>query len=1108
MHTRSLSSWALCAVVCLAFAGQGCERHAREGTGGARIAIASDALLPSTVAEVVVTVSPGAGPAFTPFSVTLSQTSGGWSGFITGIPAGPQRLFEVSANDASHAQLYAGSARADIVAGASAVVIINLGQSTPGNGVDDAAPVIDYVSASQSAVPPGGKVRLGISAHDPDPLDTVTLQWSASCGTFDATTASVVTWTAPGTAQRCQITATASDNRGASVSLYLTIDVVLDTGDALVQVVWNGNASPVIAGLAAHIRFRNPVEGDLAVTAADPDGDPLGYAWASSCASVTFGSSSAAATTFVDSDGSRSCIASVTVTDGKGGSVIGSVTLPPRTPFNLAPVITHTVQPSVDLSDPLEQEFVSPGDAVVLGAEGYDPERSNLAWTWTATAGTLDGQIDVVTSPGKSVIVFHVPAAIPSGLTVTVKVADPQHEFTTHDFRFKAVAGTDPCSGQPDGTACNDGNPCTLTDSCLGGVCTGGNPVVCAPASGCKAAGVCQPTGAAAGTCTYANLPDGSACDDGRACTSPDTCASGACFAGPSTCPSGSSCDAGGACVCTPACAGKTCGPDGCGGSCGACTGSDTCNASGQCVASCTPTCTGKACGPDGCGGSCGTCVGTTLCDAAGQCVAPPSQVVPTLAHDLQVTAPAGASIDAAGNVYAAASLASIVDVDFQTRPGGPPLLLHSQGGSDGWVGKYDAGGDVTWAVTVGDNSAAQATDQFLTLTAVTQTGRVAITGKFSGSITFGSTTVSAANPTPVVAALSGADGSRLWVKAYDMGPNGLFQSLAANPGQALGRIAACGYADGAATALDPAAVYAGGQDATIGVWDSDGNKLWGKQIGTTALNETCASVAIDDAGNVLAVGQFDGATIDLGGGFVLAGPNSTARKFLWIARFDGATGATLAAASFSGTLGNAVPRSVAVAADGHVAVGGSFTGNLTIGASLTTAGSEDAFVALLEPSFAPTWNAIRIGGTALDLVRAVAFTSLNDIVALGNFNPSSAAYRTAAGGYDTTGNPSGPSVLAPPTGTGAAPVGVRLLSLGSADAMLVKLNGATGAVDDARSFGNAATQSGDTLAVNRLGTNQVVFTNTSPATVTYAPGVVYTSTGANDAALVYAVVP
>ena len=79
------------------------------------------------------------------------------------------------------------------------------------------------------------------------------------------------------------------------------------------------------------------------------------------------------------------------------------------------------------------------------------------------------------------------------------------------------------------------------------------------------------------------------------------------------------SCDA-----CTPDCQNKACGSDGCGGSCGSCSGGKTCNVSGQCVEpdACTPNCAGKDCGSDGCGGSCGSCQGQQECQG-GQCVEP-----------------------------------------------------------------------------------------------------------------------------------------------------------------------------------------------------------------------------------------------------------------------------------------------------------------------------------------------------------------------------------------------------------------------------------------------------------------------------------------------------
>ena len=76
-----------------------------------------------------------------------------------------------------------------------------------------------------------------------------------------------------------------------------------------------------------------------------------------------------------------------------------------------------------------------------------------------------------------------------------------------------------------------------------------------------------------------------------------------------------------GQCVCQPNCGGKDCGGDGCGGSCGSCSGQDAC-VNDQCV--CQAECSGQQCGDDGCGGSCGGCSGQDAC-VGGQCVCQPN---------------------------------------------------------------------------------------------------------------------------------------------------------------------------------------------------------------------------------------------------------------------------------------------------------------------------------------------------------------------------------------------------------------------------------------------------------------------------------------------------
>jgi len=116
------------------------------------------------------------------------------------------------------------------------------------------------------------------------------------------------------------------------------------------------------------------------------------------------------------------------------------------------------------------------------------------------------------------------------------------------------------------------------------------------------------------GTCVYQPYCADEICD-----TSLDeTCES---------CPSDCSCVEGSVCYhavcCTPDCDVNECGDDGCGGSCGSCSGcGETCE-SGMCVFT---ACVGRNCGTDTCGGTCGSCADTDVCNM-GLCCTPACDV-------------------------------------------------------------------------------------------------------------------------------------------------------------------------------------------------------------------------------------------------------------------------------------------------------------------------------------------------------------------------------------------------------------------------------------------------------------------------------------------------
>ena len=301
-----------------------------------------------------------------------------------------------------------------------------------------------------------------------------------------------------------------------------------------------------------------------------------------------------------------------------------------------------------------------------------------------------------------------------------------------------------------DGTACSDGDACTLADTCQAGVCTGADPVVCTAQDQCHDTGVCDP---ATGVCSSPAKLDGTTCNDGNACTLTDTCQAGSCAgADPVVCTAqdqchdagtcdtatgvcsspakvdGAACNDGNACTLTDTCQAGVCS----GASPVVCTAQDECHDAGTCDTAAgicsNPTrpdgtvCTGGAC----LGGVCArTVTGQRLVtywtDAGPQAPVAPADVAPTAPLMATVTAyapdasgrafpgtldvlgnysipgvPVGSYLlvvtDGAGTVHATQTSASSVDLgwDVLGRPDATPaapgtLVTVAVTGLDSW---------------------------------------------------------------------------------------------------------------------------------------------------------------------------------------------------------------------------------------------------------------------------------------------------------------------------------------------------------------------------------------------------------------------------------------
>jgi hypothetical protein len=363
---------------------------------------------------------------------------------------------------------------------------------------------------------------------------------------------------------------------------------------------------------------------------------------------------------------------------------------------------------------------------------------------------------------------------------------------------------------------------------------------------------------------------------------------------------------------------------------------------------------------------------------------------------------------DQEGNLFTSGSFNFNVPFDFRGKQ------IASNGSMDMLVAKLDAKtGNAIWVLTAGDEK-----DQKTTDVAVTSAG-IAVAGTFTGSLDIanGSGLVQPMNnPTTnfyqFLAGLKSSDGSALWAKSVNLGVgksgNGVINHIASNYSKDYFLV--CGSAINGASSLG-ATGTAGGDgytDVLVAAVKIDGTVLWAKIFGG-AQNQACVAAALDDSGNAVFTGSYSG-TLDFGSGALPSTSNA------WVAKFDGSTGALMAAKPLGTVASSALDAGVAAAtkvnsmalatnAQGDVVVAGRILTAVTFGATtLTNTGIADALVVKLSgtdlsPTWARRWGADYEKGAAGST--GVAFDSFGNATVVGTFQKNIDVGGTQTGGVD-----------------------------------------------------------------------------------------------------------
>lgn len=444
-------------------------------------------------------------------------------------------------------------------------------------------------------------------------------------------------------------------------------------------------------------------------------------------------------------------------------------------------------------------------------------------------------------------------------------------------------------------------------------------------------------------------------------------------------------------------------------------------------------------------------------------------------------------AVDAMGDVYTSGTFTGVVDMD----PGPGVSNLTATGSADHFVQKLDAAGDFVWAVQFGGASALSFTGSAV---AVDPSGHVLLAGSFTNTVDFdpgpGTTNLtSAGNYDVFVVKLDGA-GGLIWARSWG-GASGNGDGLYGLAVDAAGNVITVGTFWGSAD-FDPGPgsfnlTDAIGGDMFVQKMDADGEFLWAKGFGGV-LGSQPNSVQVDQAGNILVAGQFQGSVdFDPGAGnevLVSAGVYDAfiqkldaAGGFLWALRIGGSStdtgnaialdgsGNVLATGSFFGfvdldpgvtadtlysggdvacyvlklaadgsyqwgrSLGKVDTDAIMVDADGVVFTSGDFSQSVDVdpGAGtyfLDSEGNSDLFVQAMDASGTFLW-AQQFGG------------SLEDMAGL-------ATAQNASGDIFMTGSFQGTVDLDPGPGTN------NIVTTGLRDVLVLKLGGGAAGITDA----------------------------------------------------------
>ena len=322
---------------------------------------------------------------------------------------------------------------------------------------------------------------------------------------------------------------------------------------------------------------------------------------------------------------------------------------------------------------------------------------------------------------------------------------------------------------------------------------------------------------------------------------------------------------------------------------------------------------------------------------------APPPRPAPGLSARWAATLSGPTNEDELDGIAAAPDGSVYVTGKFERAAtlGGRPLA--SAGAADIPLARFDSDGRTLWAERFGGPGE----DNFFDIDA--DAGGAVATGWFSGTVTFGSVTLTSSGAADCVIAAFRPDGSTRWARTFGGPLRDGCNEVSIDPG---GGVTTSIDTEGGWTPLGGLPLARGRRSDTILLrLDPDGAPRWMRAVGGRGAQRGKALDVAPD-GSVAFGGDTVGP-LELAGRTVAA-PTGSASRDAWLSRWS--PGGTLEWVAAWGGPGDDLTKGVADDGSGVTYVG-PFTGTMTVGSTALDAGTgADTLVARRAPDGAVRW--------------------------------------------------------------------------------------------------------------------------------------------------------